>query len=1188
MKTKTICGVEFFLLVFSVFAFSYFLSFSSSDFEKAEGLDFSFFRSLWNEIKKPMFKIVSAEGGAGCCSLSNDGIKCLTSTQENCKGDFAEGALCSSTSFCKKGCCYDEISGIFDTNVLRSDCKKEWSEDYNCNLPGAKKGCCVLGGVAIFETAGQCNTDTNVRAIGGKGLVDFRDVNEMECLMLSGTEKEGACVVGNSCKFVTEKECLNYNGKFSEGYLCTSNELGSLCEKTTQTTCAEGKDGVYFLDSCGNRENIYDSSKVNDQNYWEKVVLFENSCDGKSGSSKSATCGNCNRFLGGICSSAGADNFKVISGNFYCTPTSCNYKGEEYKNGESWCVYDGVVGNGSDVVGSRHWRYVCNYGEVQIEPCADYRNQICIQTNTFDVEGQSVEFRNSACVANNWRECVGLNSEEGGMEKCASALNCEVRKIDIADHFNFDACTPKYPGGFNLNDVRYAEMAKQICGMASQKCTVVYKPKMMGGCSVEANGDCLTEAFGQKMNDFCRSLGDCGGEVNIVGQYSENYKITESPKLSPTWITKLKSLANPVPGQFAEVENYTEYLEAAGIMSASVDGEPYDISGDIMKAGMGVGGVGYAAALAVSLYYGTPLTLSTLSLSGLGGLGTPAIASFAGAAIGAGVGMFAGAYIAKQMGLSPMGSILMSVGGAMIGAYIGAYLMNSALLMSILGPFFWVGIVIMIIGAFFGGSDCDPVVVEFICKPWEAPKGGSDCEKCNNDVDKPCSEYRCQSLGAACELINKGSGSEMCVEKNPNDITPPKISPEYGTISERITYEESKNGFGLKSDGGCVDAYTDLVFGVNTDEPAQCKFDVSMTNFSDMQFDMGGNIFSYNHTTGMVLPDPSHGESKGGNWSGDVNLYVKCQDTHGVETQGYYVINMCVNQGADKTAPRIRTTEPQSNALVSFNSTGERAKIITNEFSECKWSSNDGDYLTMENSFVCNDTLANPSSTFGYLCTGTLPIASVENKFYIKCMDQPWLNGSGNSNSDSLTYILRKPEKPISIDEVLPNAGFESSTDYTTINLQATTSGGGSEHVCAYSFSGYNKMIDFFERDVNVHKQPLNVRSAKNHIYIQCRDETGDYARAETEFMITYDDSSPVISRVWRTDNKINFVTSEDSICAYSEDSCVINLNNSTELLTEHSIDVLNGKVYYIKCKDVFGNAPAGCSITVNAAGKIA
>ncbi len=62
---------------------------------------------------------------------------------------------------------------------------------------------------------------------------------------------------------------------------------------------------------------------------------------------------------------------------------------------------------------------------------------------------------------------------------------------------------PKYPGGFSLKDERYMKTAEQLCGMADQTCTVVYKPKTWGGCELIANGNCVSEGFAQGMNDLC-------------------------------------------------------------------------------------------------------------------------------------------------------------------------------------------------------------------------------------------------------------------------------------------------------------------------------------------------------------------------------------------------------------------------------------------------------------------------------------------------------------------------------------------------------------------------------------------------------------------------------------------------------------------------------------------------------------
>src|SRR3989344_2931995 len=50
--------------------------------------------------------------------------------------------------------------------------------------------------------------------------------------------------------------------------------------------------------------------------------------------------------------------------------------------------------------------------------------------------------------------------------------------------------------------------------------------------------------------------------------------------------------------------------------------------------------------------------------------------------------------------------------------------------------------------------------ISFACLPYEPPLGGQKCEECNNDPYRPCSEYRCKSLGQACQLLNVGTKEE--------------------------------------------------------------------------------------------------------------------------------------------------------------------------------------------------------------------------------------------------------------------------------------------------------------------------------------------------------------------------------------------------------------------------------------------
>jgi hypothetical protein len=215
-------------------------------------------------------------------------------------------------------------------------------------------------------------------------------------------------------------------------------------------------------------------------------------------------------------------------------------------------------------------------------------------------------------------------------------------------------------------------------------------------------------------------------------------------------------------------------------------------------------------------------------------------------------------------------------------------------------------------------KDEDSYEVTFDCKPWEAPRGGALCEVCNDD-ELECSEYRCQSLGTACELVNEGTDEELCVNMHPKDVTPPTIRPNLEVLSEGYGYENVKSsppgpGFEIKGkEGKCVKAFTPLVFGVTLNEPGQCRVSINSTDsYDEMQEYFGGNsFFAYNHTEVLTLPNAEDIEGSGielenGN---EMTLFVRCVDKAGNENEAEYGIGFCVDDEPDATAPRIEDVE---------------------------------------------------------------------------------------------------------------------------------------------------------------------------------------------------------------------------------------------------------------------------------------
>ena len=168
-------------------------------------------------------------------------------------------------------------------------------------------------------------------------------------------------------------------------------------------------------------------------------------------------------------------------------------------------------------------------------------------------------------------------------------------------------------------------------------------------------------------------------------------------------------------------------------------------------------------------------------------------------------------------------------------------------------------------------------VVEFTCEPWEPPIGGSNCDKCNNDMFRPCSEYRCRSLGQACQLLNAGTNEEKCAWVNPHDVNSPVITPwkealkpstlQYTNHDTRPPSLGTKIIDTSKSDK-CLKAFTQLEFGITLNEPAQCKIDIQHTEkYDDMQFSFGGSTLHLkNHTQIFRLPAPETDENGTSNY----------------------------------------------------------------------------------------------------------------------------------------------------------------------------------------------------------------------------------------------------------------------------------------------------------------------------------
>lgn len=401
----------------------------------------------------------------------------------------------------------------------------------------------------------------------------------------------GTTVTGNA---VNEGNDQSGNVSFYAGRLCTDPALDTICGKTTDTICVPGKEEVYFKDTCGNPANIYDASKTTSAEYWSKIIDKSKSCKPESANTLSADCGNCNYLLGSYCREVTPDSKKPKYGSNICADLNCvDSKGQNRIHGESWCGYDvqksfetnpksggaadilrGIIqsansGNagGQAPVGSKFYRYVCVNGDITIEPCADYRQEECLE-NT--IQTSIGPFKQAACRVNRWQDCTAqknsrdcLNTDKrdcrwmegleyalmtGGANGSTSsgAVDFASVKQAMAEEIKQNgipkgACVPKIPPGLQFwGDSSSGTAsngagteARGICAQANAVCDVHLTKGLIGGdweCDAsdpKNHCECLSKELEQKRAQVCSAMGDCGMNVNYVGQMgnSQGYAV---------------------------------------------------------------------------------------------------------------------------------------------------------------------------------------------------------------------------------------------------------------------------------------------------------------------------------------------------------------------------------------------------------------------------------------------------------------------------------------------------------------------------------------------------------------------------------------------------------------------------------------------------------------------------------------
>ncbi len=498
-------------------------------------------------------------------------------------------------------------------------------------------------------------------------------------------------------------------------------------------------------------------------------------------------------------------------------------------------------------------------------------------------------------------------------------------------------------------------------------------------------------------------------------------------------------------------------------------------------------------------------------------------------------------------------------------------------------------------------TDTKEETIEFKCYSWQAPRGGADCTKCNDNTQQPCSEYRCKSLGQTCKLINQGTGQEKCIDGSRDDVTSPGIKPWDDALSGGVKYTNVKprppggstatSGMTIEgTQSTCIPAFTPFMFGIiTTDEGdvnqiAQCKVDFNHTkSFNEMQYWLGdSNIYTENHSQAISLPGTSLTNSSlpSVENDGQYTLYIRCRDGNGNENRDEFAVKFCIDKSADLTAPVIKATSIPDNSPVSYKVDNVSVNVYTNEPAKCRWDRTDKDIKNMNNTMSCSNSVYQMNAEMLYTCKTTLTGVKdrEENKFYIRCED---FNNNSMSNGYEYTLIGTQPLNVISTG---PTGTIGGNTNAVTTQLNVKTDNGfrNGEATCLYSTQNESEsgFINMFETGSNIHIQSLDLTNGDYDYFFKCVDAGGNVAYGSTNFTVFVDKIAPNVVRAYNLQGKLIAVTDENASCSYSTSSCNFDLskNEGTAMLGDNEINHYaewkTNQNYYIKCKDQYNNQP--------------
>lgn len=452
---------------------------------------------------------------AVCCERVNSGDWCQDADESQCdlSNDLRMNfQSCDRTAYCALGTCVNVNTGICSPNTERTVCEKEggtWDSKAINEITMCTNACCVLGEDVAFVTAAECKRMGTKYGVNSVFNPDVK--TELACFALAEPTEIGACVFeeayDNSCKMIPRADCLAQDGKFNRGLLCTAPGLSG-CAKTGNTICKDEK--VYFLDSCNNIANVYNSKMFTSvdsawtpemENYWTKIQ--KPTCNVNEDGAES--CGNCNYLEGSMCSEYKIGMPNPNYGDNVCRSLACEYRGKTYEHGESWCAEGSGLNPGIEVdpktgyigeeerqrlienydslnlPGTESMKLRCVDGEVIKEACGPFRQTVCKQ----GVIGEYNNFSTAQCLINNWKPCITKLNKEDCLDETLECKWLPGERFDGAvlseDRRENEqgSCLPLIAPGLLFYDSTQEDTGIEMCSIGVSVVGVVYETPIL-------------------------------------------------------------------------------------------------------------------------------------------------------------------------------------------------------------------------------------------------------------------------------------------------------------------------------------------------------------------------------------------------------------------------------------------------------------------------------------------------------------------------------------------------------------------------------------------------------------------------------------------------------------------------------------------------------------------------------------